>query len=439
MTKTIAIVGRPNVGKSTLFNKICRQRRAIVADLPGITRDRIYSRAEWNGHRFEVVDTGGLVPREKELILQHILSQAREALEESDLILFLVNGREGLTVQDEEVADFIRPYSARTILVVNQLDPPVRLELTAPFFQLGAESLVALSAEHNAGLGELLDLVCQRLFGQEREADSTEEEEEESNEIRVAIVGRPNVGKSTLVNSLLGKNRVIVSPIAGTTRDAVDSVIRKGSGVYRLIDTAGIRRKGKTSGQIESLSVIMAQKSLRRADVALLLLDGLEGVTKLDAEIGGMALESGFSLFILGNKADLFPPQRKEELGEELDRRMKFAEFAPRLFLSARENLRADQLFSFIERASKARKTRISTSRLNNRFLPHVKEHLTQSGHLNLLPANFITQASVSPPTFVLFIKGKSMHFSLERFVQNQLRKQFGFYAAPIRLVVRKS
>jgi len=440
------IVGRPNVGKSTLFNKMCRQRRAIVADMPGITRDRIYSQVEWNGREYDIVDTGGLVPKEKDTILRFILEQAKQALEKANLILFVVNGRDGITVLDEEIAAFLRNHSSKVMVVVNQLDPPMRTEWTAPFYTFGMSEVIPLSAEHNAGLSDLLDRIGYRIFEKELEKEIKKEEGDGSvglapagvEEIRIAIVGRPNVGKSTLLNCLMGEERVIVSPIPGTTRDSVDSLVIRNKSHYRFIDTAGIRRKGKTSGQIESMSVIMAQKSLERANLALLMVDGVEGVTKLDADIGGMAVEAGCSILILINKSDLFHTGQKEKIEMEMTRKIKFLDYAPKLFISAKTGYQVSKLYRHLNMAADARRIRISTANLNNRFLPQIREVLMQSGRMNVLPANFFTQVGIDPPTFLLFHKTGKLHFSMERFIENQLRRQFGFYATPLRLVVRQ-
>lgn len=441
----MVIVGRPNVGKSTLFNKMCRQRRAIVADMPGITRDRIYSRVEWNGREYDVVDTGGLVPKEKDAILRFILQQAKQALEKANLILFVVNGRDGTTALDEEIAVFLRNYSSKVVVVVNQLDPPMRTEWAAPFYTFGMSEVIPLSAEHNAGLSDLLDRIGYRIFEKELVKEIKEEGDDSvdpapagAEEIRIAIVGRPNVGKSTLLNCLIGEERVIVSPIPGTTRDSVDSLLVRNKSHYRFIDTAGIRRKGKTSGQIESMSVIMAQKSLDRANLALLIIDGEEGVTKLDAEIGGTAVEAGCSILILINKSDLFQAGQKEKIVMEMSRKIKFLEYAPKLFISAKTGYQVSKVYRHLNMAAEARRIRISTANLNNHFLPQIREVLMQSGRMNVLPANFFTQVGIDPPTFLLFHKTGKLHFSMERFIENQLRRQYGFYATPLRLVVRQ-
>lgn len=437
--KKVAIIGRPNVGKSTLFNKLCRHRRSIVGDMSGITRDRIYGQAEWQGHRFEVIDTGGVVPGDSDLIRKLILEQASVAIGEADLILLVVNGREGLTPLDQEVAQLLRPAASRVAVVVNQLDQPSSFGETATFYQLGMDGVLPLSAEHSLGLTDLLDYIAARTTSGP-EGPGAEESAAESAEIRVAIVGRPNVGKSTLLNRLVGQRRAIVTPIPGTTRDSVDSVIEYEGQRYRFVDTAGIRRKGRTSRQIESLGVIMAQKSLKVADVALLVLDTPEGATKLDADIAGMAYESGCSVLVIFNKWDLLAKGKEEAQKklEDMRRRMKFLDFSPALRISAMTGFKVKDIYHHILRANEGRRLRISTSRLNNQFLPRVRDHLLNSGRVKGLQANFLTQVGVAPPTFVLFLSSKTrLHFSLERYLENQLRQDFVFYATPVRIVQR--
>jgi GTPase len=441
--KKVAIVGRPNVGKSTLFNKLCRSRRAIVADTPGITRDRLYGQVTWKGSRFEVIDTGGVVPGDSDVIRRLILKQASAAIEEADLILFLVNAREGITALDEEVAGLLRPSSDRILIVANQVDHPSLDQLPAAFYRFGMGDILAISAEHSLGLELLLDTIAARLGVH---ADVHVDESHggdalsETREIRVAIVGRPNVGKSTLLNFLVGQERSIVSEIPGTTRDSVDSLVQLGGRSFRFIDTAGIRRRGRTSRQIESLSVIMAQKSLKIADVALLLIDSVEGVAKLDADIAGMSAEAGCSVLVLFNKWDQLKGDKNalDKTLSDMRRKMKFLHFAPTLTISALTGYKTRSIYQLILQAFEARNLRIPTGRLNHQFLNGVREHLLNSGRVSKLDVNFLTQVGVAPPTFVLFLTHRErLHFSMQRYLENQLRENFGFYATPLRIVQR--
>jgi GTPase len=438
--KKVAIVGRPNVGKSTLFNKLCRSRRAIVADTPGITRDRLYGQVTWKGTRFEVIDTGGVVPGDPDVIRRLILKQASAAIEEANLILFVVNAREGVTSLDEDVAGILRRCSDRLLVVANQVDHASLEQLPAAFYQLGMGDMLAVSAEHSLGLETLLDTIIARL-GVKASEEHGIDTASDPKEIRVAIVGRPNVGKSTLLNFLVGEERSIVSEIPGTTRDSVDSLVQLGGSTFRFIDTAGIRRRGRTSRQIESLSVIMAQKSLKVADVALLLIDSVEGVTKLDADIAGMAAEAGCSVIVLFNKWDQLKGDSKalEKTLSEMKRKMKFLHFAPTLMISALTGYKTRGIHGLIKQAFEARSLRVPTGRLNHQFLNSVREHLLNSGRVSSLDINFLTQVGVAPPTFVLFLTSKKrLHFSLERYLENKLRENFGFYATPLRIVQRQ-
>jgi GTPase len=437
--KKVAILGRPNVGKSTIFNKLCRSRRAIVADTPGITRDRIYGQVNWRGFRFEVIDTGGVVPGDSDLIRKLTLQQASAALEEADLVLFVVNVHEGLTALDEEVAGLLRRRSDQVLTVVNQVDHAKHDQLSATFYSLGMGEVFPISAEHSLGLDPLIEAIVERLGLESVEPEAPVEEVAER-EIRVAIVGRPNVGKSTLLNFLVGQERAIVSEIPGTTRDSVDSLVQLNGRNFRFIDTAGIRRRGRTSKQIESLSVIMAQKSLKLADIALLLIDSIEGITKLDADIAGMAAEAGCSVLVLFNKWDQFKGDKAalDKTMAEMKRKMKFLHFAPTLTVSALTGYKTRGIYKLILNAFEARNLRVPTGRLNHQFLPRIREHLLNSGRFKALEVNFLTQAGIAPPTFVLFLSGKErLHFSLERYLENQLREFFGFYATPLRIVQR--
>jgi GTP-binding protein len=427
-----AIVGRPNVGKSTLFNRLCGFRKSIVGDEPGITRDRIYGLLRWNGRLITILDTGGLIPDTHDSIPAKVLDQVEAAISESQLVLLVVDGRAGITALDEQLLPMMRRTGKPIFTIVNKIDTPDLEGYAAPFYSLGMEQLFPLSAEHGRGTGELLDAIAARVADLPAEAESEAQEE-----IGVAVVGRPNTGKSSLVNRLLGFERTIVAELPGTTRDAVDTLLVREGIRYRIIDTAGIRRKGKTEGLAEKISVVMAQKSLKSADVALLLLDADEGVTKLDANIGGYASESGCSIIIVLNKWDLVEKDTHtlEKVQESVQRRMKYLAYAPIITVSALTGQRVSKLFELICRAYAARRVKVPTGTLNNMFVPDLAVHFSAQDPNQKLGIRYMTQVSSNPPTFVLFTSGRDrLHFSTERYIVNQLRERFGFFAAPIRI-----
>jgi GTP-binding protein len=428
----IAIVGRPNVGKSTLFNRLCRTRKAIVGDEPGITRDRIYGTLHLGRKTIEVLDTGGMVPDARDTIPSKILEQVGKAISESDLLLMIVDGRAGVTSLDEQLLPVLRKSGKPFWVLVNKADTAELEALASPFYAFGAEEVFPISAEHDRGIGLLADTLEARAG--ER---LVEIPERTSEEIAVAVVGRPNVGKSSLVNRMLGVERAIVSDIPGTTRDSIDTLLTRDGIQYRIIDTAGIRRKGKTEQGSEKISVIMARKNLERADVALLLLDGAEGVTKLDAAIGGYASESGCSVIIVANKWDLVIKDEKtiETFTDDVRQRMKYLNYAPIITISALSGQRVSKIFELVLKAREARQIRISTGTLNNLFVADIAEELRRNNPAQKLGIRYITQVQSNPPTFVVFTTGrKPLHFSTERYLVNQLREKFGFYAAPIRI-----
>jgi GTPase len=445
----VAIVGRPNVGKSTLFNRLIGSRRAIVGDEPGITRDRLYGETTWNGRRLRIVDTGGIIPDDKDFIPAEIFRQARVALEEAAAIILVVDVRTELAAPDFELAQLLRRVGKPLFLAVNKVDS-LKLEAEAENFRtLGIQNLLPVSAEHGTGTAELLDELLKVIPAAEEEtpedqpAPMGEEEaveEAKARETRVAIIGHPNVGKSTLLNVLTGTSRAIVSPVAGTTRDAVDEVTEKNGSKYRFIDTAGIRRKGKTRLMAEKLSVVMARKHLEAADVALLVIDAVEGVSGLDATIGGYAHESGRSVIIVVNKWDLIGPGRadgrpaadRDIYEKQVRRALKFLAYAPIVFVSAATGKNIEKIFSALELVSAERRKRIGTSQMN-KFLESVDFERAGVPHRQQVKVFYMTQAQASPPTFILFTdKDVKLHFSYERFLENQIRKRFGFVGTPI-------
>src|SRR5436190_12927562 len=425
---TVAIVGRPNVGKSTLFNRIVGKRRAIVGNEPGITRDRIYGEAEWRGRHFRLVDTGGIIPNDKEMMPAEVFRQARVADEEAKTANMVIDGRTEIAGPDLELSRLLIRTGKPLFLAVNKIDSEKQELLAEEFRRLGIPELYPISAEHGRGVDELLDSVLHVLPETEEQISSTIAEDVLPSlpETKVAIIGHPNVGKSTLLNRLTGKDRSIVSPVPGTTRDAVDEIVEHDGGRFRFIDTAGIRRKGKTALMAEKLSVVMARKHLEAADVALLVIDAIEGVTALDATIGGYAHESGRSVVIVVNKWDLVGSQRQDgkpaadqELFEkQLRTVLKYLSYAPVLFISATSGKNVDRVFTAIERVAQERRKRITTGEMN-RFLKSVDfDRASSPGYK--MRIQYLTQVSVSPPTFVAFTNrpGK-LHFSYQRFLEN--------------------
>jgi GTPase len=426
----VVIVGRPNVGKSTLFNAILGQRRSIVGDEPGITRDRIQGEASYLGRKFELIDTGGIIPNDAEMIPTEILKQARVAFERAAQIIFLIDGRTEITGSDRDLAKLLRKLGKPVTLAVNKIDATSREGLAHEFHSLGFQDLYPISSEHRIGFDELLDHVTADF---PVEADQAEDEtgEPETRAIKVAIIGRPNVGKSTLLNTLVGEERSIVSPVAGTTRDAVDQSLVRDGVEYVFVDTAGIRRKGKTKLMAEKLSVVMARRHIRMANVVLLVLDGTEKIAALDATIAGYAHEEGRALILCVNKWDVAGDKGKRKFTEEIRDELKFLEYAPIAFVSAKTGAGVDRLFGMISAAYESASKRVSTGELN-RFV----EMLSFDRDIKIY---YMTQGSVRPPTFVVFTdKAKDLHFSTERFLVNQLRKRFGFESTPVRIKAKR-
>src|ERR1700722_15185292 len=443
---SIVIVGRPNVGKSTLFNRLTGTRRSIVTNEPGITRDRIYGNANWEGRAFEVVDTGGIVPEDKAGIPGEILRQARFAIDNATRVVLLVDGRSGPVPLDQELAELLRRAGKPPVIAVNKADSPNQADLAAQFYELG-DQVFPISAEHGFGVDTLLDFLTKDF--------PRGEMMEEAADINIAIIGRPNVGKSTLLNQLVGAERSIVSAEPGTTRDAVDTVVERHGKTYRFLDTAGIRRKGKTKLIAEKLSVIMARQGLERADIAVILVDASVGVTSQDATIASYAEQSGRSVIIAMNKWDLALKAAEEKSAREIKHggkgggdnpsklladyepivreKFKFLPFAPIVFLSALTGERIRKLYTLIDRVAEARRRRISTGELN-RWLASVDLDRGTSPASRQVKIYYLTQATVAPPTFVLFTNQiRPLHFSYQRFLENRLRATFDFIGTPIR------
>ena len=443
----IAVVGQPNVGKSTLFNRLIGERRSIVGDEPGITRDRIYGEVEWCGQRFSLVDTGGIVPDDDAVIPANIFKQAAFAIEDAKALIWVVDARLGMTPLDEELAKLLRATGKRVLVAANKSEA-ARIEAEAgEFYRFGFEEVFPVSAEQGTGLGELLDAVIADLQPAQT-IPQDDDERPKVRELRLAIIGRPNVGKSSLLNRLIGEERVIVSPVAGTTRDAIDTVLEAEGQKFRLIDTAGIRRKGKTEEMAEKLSVVMAMKSLQRADVAIVIIDAVEGVTALDAHIAGYAYEAGCSILLAVNKWDALEDKQTGTVSEferTLRDRMKFLEWAPVITISALQGQRVERILPLAIRANEARNRRIPTSQLNAFFESAVSQPrgggapAPVKGGVSRLHVQYMTQAGIRPPTFVLFTAGGrgDLHFSYVRYLQNRLREEFDFFGTPLRIVER--
>ncbi len=505
----IAIVGRPNVGKSTLFNKLTGSRRAIVGDEPGITRDRLYGEVEWRGHAFRVVDTGGIVPEDKEFIPAEIFRQAKVALKEAVGIIMVVDARTELAGPDRELIRQLQRMGKPLFLAVNKVDSDKQESLVGEFHELGIREVFGISAEHGRGIDDLLDAVLPLLPAVEKidakpstteDTEVTEKRARQSakgeartaggegiasrdgltadseglatsddeglatddappHEIKVAIIGHPNVGKSTLLNQLTGVDRAIVSPVAGTTRDSIDEVIEYKGRAIRFIDTAGIRRKGKTELMAEKLSVVMARKNIESSDIVLFMVDATEGASGLDANIAGYAHESGRSVIILVNKWDLIMsgekraisqsraariqdakrPQDRKLYEERLRYGLKFLSYAPVLFISASTGKGTDKILPLIEKVAAERRKRISTSEMN-RFMKTIDFDRASVPVSKRVRIYYMTQVTVAPPTFVLFTDRKvKLHFSYERFIENQIRAEFEFLGTPIWIKSRAS
>ena len=436
---TVVLVGRPNVGKSTLFNKITNTRRAIVTPVAGTTRDTIAQPAEWQGNPFSLIDTGGMFGATNDPLHQMVVEHGRKALTTADLVVFVVDGREGLIPGDQEIATALRTVNAPVLVAVNKTDDRRARGRAVEFYSLGFEPIVEIAAEHGEGVGDLLDELIKRFPETRRDVPAVVEKE-----TRVAIVGRPNVGKSSLLNRLLKAERSIVSELPGTTRDTVDALLKWHKRLFRIIDTAGIRRPGRVAraGQVESVSVVIARRAIEQADIAILVIDSVEGATDQDATIAGEADKTGCGVIIVANKWDLMKgrgPDFSKEFDEKLRRQVKFLDYAPILHLSALTGERTPKLLEAIDRIAESRLRRIPTGELN-RFVQAVTAvHPPASPGRREVRILYAAQIGVEPPEFVFFTNvATSFHFSYERFLVNKLRESFGLEGTPIRIQVRR-
>lgn len=429
----VAIVGRPNVGKSTLFNRITGGRVAIVEDIPGVTRDRLYRDAEWRGRHFTLVDTGGIASRQDDPLVARVRSQAEQALKEADVIIFLVDSRTGITADDEEIAGLLRRSGRPVILVTNKVEDFTDPSVTNEFYRLGLGDPLPISAAHGLNTGDLLDRVVELL--------PVSSVSEAGDALKVAVVGRPNVGKSSLVNRLLGEERVIVSDLPGTTRDAIDTYIRRGEREYILIDTAGMRRKSRITIPTERYSVLRALRAVERADIVLVILDATEGVTEQDKKIAGYGHEKGKGAIIIINKWDLVPKDERtmDHFREAVRQELSFMPYAPVLFISALTGQRVDRVLTTLDAVGEAASKRVATGILNNVVREAVLLTPPPSVRGREIKIYYATQVKVKPPTFVFFTnRPEEVHFSYQRYLENQLRQAFGFEGTPIRLIFRR-
>ena len=432
MAGVVAIVGRANVGKSTIFNRIVGERISIVEDIAGVTRDRIYAKATWLTKEFRLIDTGGIELRDASFTTQ-IKMQAEIAIEEADLIIFVVNGREGVTQEDEYVARLLQKTKKPVLLAVNKIDDGAFINDIYDFYSLGIGDPIPVSGSHGIGIGDLLDEVIKQL-------DFSEEEFAED-EIRFSIIGRPNVGKSSLTNAILGEERVIVSNIEGTTRDAIDTVFEKDGQKYRVIDTAGMRKKGKVYENIEKYSVLRALSSIEKSDVIVVVIDGGRGVIEQDKHVAGYAHEAGKGVILVVNKWDLVEKDEKtmQKKEKELRSQFKYLDYARIIFLSAKTHQRVHQIFPLIQESFENSHKRVQTSVLNDVLVDAQAVNPTTTFNGGRLKIFYANQVSVCPPTFILFVNDPQyLHFSYKRYLENRLRDSFGFEGTPIHIICRK-
>lgn len=431
----VAIVGRPNVGKSTLFNALAGERISIVKDTPGITRDRIYANVDWTGHNFTVIDTGGIEPDSNDIILSQMREQAQIAIDTADVIVFLTDVHQGLVDSDSKVADMLRRSKKPVVLAVNKVDSFEKYQADVyEFYNLGIGEPFPISSKEKLGFGDFLDEVVAHF----PESDGDEEEDERP---RIAIVGKPNVGKSSLINKLVGESRLIVSDIAGTTRDAVDTVVKKGDKEYVFIDTAGLRRKNKVKEDLEHYMVLRTVAAVERADVVLIMIDAVEGITEQDAKIAGIAHDAGKGIIIVVNKWDAIEKDDKTiyRFTEKVKQVLSFLSYAEIVFISVKSGQRVSKLFDSIEAVIENCNLRVGTGVLNEiitQAVAMVQPPMDKGKRLRIF---YTTQASVKPPTFVMFVNDrKLMHFSYQRYLENQIREAFGFAGTPLRFITRE-
>lgn len=435
MKPVVAVVGRPNVGKSTLFNKLCGQRLAIVDDTPGVTRDRIYGECEWLGHEMLLIDTGGIEPHSDDIILSQMRRQAQLAIDSADVIIFVTDVRTGVVATDEEVAAMLQKSGKPIVLCVNKSDslgdpPPEFYE----FYNLCLGDPIQVSAVHGHGTGDLLDKVIEYL-------PETEEDEEESDTVKVAVIGKPNAGKSSLVNKIVGEERMIVSDIAGTTRDATDTLVENEFGSFVFIDTAGLRRKSKVDDAIEKYSVIRARMAVERANVCVIMIDATEGFTEQDSKVAGIAHELGKASIIAVNKWDLVEKDGKtmDSFRKKLMNDFSFMSYAPIIFISAKTGQRIDRLFELIKFVDTQNAMRISTGKLNDVLASATARVQPPTDKGKRLKIYYMTQASTRPPTFVCFVNNKDLfHYSYQRYLDNRIREVFGLEGTPTKFVIRE-
>ncbi len=431
----VAIVGRPNVGKSTFFNKLCGKRISIVEDTPGVTRDRIYFETEWAGRSLMMIDTGGIEPENTDIIMSHIKAQAQIAIDSADVIVYMCDFKAGVTADDRELALMLRKSKKPIVLAVNKMDkvgatPAEFYE----FYELGLGDPIALSSVHGTGSGDVLEKVCEYL-------KDTPVEEDDEDHVKVAVIGRPNAGKSSLVNRILGEDRMIVSDIAGTTRDAIDSKIENQYGKFVFIDTAGIRKSGKIEDNIERYSVLRAQLAVERADVCVIMIDATEGVTAQDERVAGIAHENGKPSIIVINKWDLVEKDGKtlDNMRKDVYSALAYMSYAPVLFISAKTGQRVDRIYELVNYVHDQSQMRISTGMLNDVLNDAITRVQPPSDKGKRLKIYYMTQTGIKAPTFVIFVNDAELfHFSYQRYIENKLREVFGFEGTPIKLVIRE-
>lgn len=434
MKPVVAVVGRPNVGKSTLFNKLAGRRISIVEDTPGVTRDRIYAQTEWNNRHFILIDTGGIEPDSSDVILSQMRDQAMIAMETADVILFMVDGRNGITSADREVASMLMRTGKEVVLAANKIDTAVLPDDFYDFYEFGMGEPLALSAANMLGIGDLLEEIVKHL-------PNEPEDDEDDETIKIAVIGKPNVGKSSLVNALLGEERVIVSAVPGTTRDSIDTPFTDGEDQYILIDTAGIRRKSKVTGDIERYSVIRSISAIERCDVCLLLVDAEEGVTEQDKRIAGIAHEAGKGIIIVVNKWDLLTKETNtmKKYQEDIRRELPFMQYAPMLFISVLKNQRINKVLEMAKYVAGQHAMRVSTGQLNSLVADAVLMNQPPSDKGKKLKIYYAAQVGVKPPLFSFKINDRQlMHFSYSRYLENKIRSGFGFEGTPVKFVFRE-